>query len=139
MSISQGSALQWSDIQNLYKNLNSARRKFDYKTVSVPNNPGKVLPAQVTSLKNSIEELRNSSYVGNTANTNITVPSTGTLIYPNIFNTMSNTISNINKLCAHDTFEPECEESSGGGGDFFAENGNNTFHSSSGTANSFTT
>ena len=138
MSISKGSTLQWSDIQTLYNNLNTARRKFDYRTVTVPSNPGKVLPSQVTSLKNSIEELRNSFYVGSTANTGITVPSSGTLVYPNIFTTMSNKISAINKLCAHDSFTEECEESSGGG-DFFAENGNNTFHSSSGTANSFST
>lgn len=133
MSLSQGSNVSWSDIQTIYNNLNAARQKFSFATVSVPSNPGYTMPSQVSDLKSRIEELRSNKYVGNTALTNVTVPARGTLLYPNIFNSMATTVKRIQDTCVFDNFCNHCGFSS----DFFAENGNNTFHSSSGKANSF--
>ena len=133
MSLSKGSSVSWSDIQTIYNNLNTARKKFSFATVTVPSNPGIAKPSQISSLKNSIEELRSNRYVGNTALTNVTVPSRGALLYPNIFSSMTTTIRRIQDTCVFDNF---CRFD-GFSSDFFAENGNNTFHSSSGRANSF--
>lgn len=139
MSISQGSKLSWSDIQNIYTSLNEERDRFGYDKVRVPSNPGRVTPTAVSNLKTAIEELKNNKYVGNTANTKVTVPSTGTLIYPLPFTTMSNTINKIADVCAFDSFTP-CDFDNGFSSCYVAENNDNTFHSSSsGTANGFST
>lgn len=147
MAFSTGYAAAWSDVQSLYTRLNTARQKFSMSTVSVPGNPGTMSPTQVTALKNAVEAMSSNQYVSSTANTGITVPAVGTLIYPDIFNSMSNTITNIQNKCVHNaafytsnhgfgSFSNHGFSSFGNHG--FDSNGNFTFHSSSGTANSFT-
>ena len=132
MSLTQGSIASWSDIQTIYNNLNTARKKFSISTVSVPDNPGTMSPTQVTALKNAIEAMSSNKYVSTTANTGITVPAVGTLIYPDIFNSMSSTITKIQNKCIHNA---SFYTSNHG----FGSNSNDTFHSSSGAANSFST
>lgn len=95
MAFSKDSTVAWSDVQGIYNSLNTARTKFGFSKVSVPSNPGTCLPAQVTSLNNSIQEMRSSGYVGSRANTGITIPARGSLLYPGIFNTMQNTINTV--------------------------------------------
>lgn len=139
MSISKGSKLSWSDIRSIYTSLNTQRSRFGYSKVTVPSNPGEVVPSAVSKLKAAIEELKNNTYVGNTANTGVSVPSAGTLIYPLPFTTMSGTINNISKVCAFDSFTP-CDFDNGFSSCYVAENSDNTFHSSSsGAANGFST
>ena len=139
MSISKGSKLSWSDIQNIYTSLNTQRSRFGYSTVTVPSNPGKTTTSAVSNLKVAIEELANNKYVGGTASTGITVPSAGTLIYPSPFTIMSGTVNNIAGVCAFDSFTP-CDFDNGFSSCYVAENNDNTFHSSSsGAANDFTT
>ena len=138
MSLTQGSIASWSDIQTIYNNLNTARKKFSISTVSVPNNPGTMSPTQVTALKNAIEAMSSNKYVSSTANTGITVPAVGTLIYPDIFNSMSNTITKIQNKCIHNASFYTSNHGFGSNGNHgFGSNSNNTFHSSSGKANSF--
>lgn len=138
MAFSTGSAAVWSDVQSLYTRLNTARQKFSIATVSVPGNPGTMSPTQVTALKNAIEAMSSNKYVSTTANTGITVPAVGTLIYPNIFNSMSNTITNIQNKCVHNAAFYTSNHGFGSNGNHgFDSNSNNTFHSSSGKANSF--
>lgn len=106
MAFSTGSSVTWSDVQALYNNLNSVKtNKLGQSAVAVPSNPGLTLPAQVTALKNAIESCKSNSYINaaGTYNTGITVPSTGSLLYPGIFNTMSNTITKINDTCLHNS------------------------------------
>lgn len=139
MSISKGSKLSWSDIQNIYTSLNVERERFGYSEVAIPSNPGKATPNEVSDLKTAIEELKNNKYVGNTANTGINIPSVGTLIYPLPFTTMSNTINKITDVCTFDSFTP-CDFDNGFSSCYVQENSDNTFHSSSsGTSNSFST
>lgn len=139
MSISKGSKLSWSDIQSIYTSLNTERKRFGYSTVTVPSNPGKAATSAVSNLKTAIEELKNNKYVSSTANTGVTVPSTGTLIYPLPFSTMSSTVGKIADVCAFDSFTP-CDFDNGFSSCYVAENNDNTFHSSSsGTANGFST
>lgn len=139
MNISQGSKLSWSDIQNIYTSLNVERERFGYSEIAIPSNPGKATPNEVSNLKTAIEELKNNKYVSSTANTGVTVPSSGTLIYPLPFTTMSGTVSNIANVCAFDSFTP-CDFDNGFSSCYVAENSDNTFHSSSsGASNSFST
>lgn len=139
MSISKGSKLLWSDIQTIYKSLNTERKRFGYSTVTVPSNPGKAATTAVSNLKTAIEELKNNKYVKTTASTGVTVPTKGTLIYPAVFTKMSTTVNNISDVCAFDSFTP-CDFDNGFSSCYVAENNDNTFHSSSsGAANSFST
>lgn len=139
MSISKGSKLSWSDIQSIYTSLNTERKRFGYSTVTVPSNPGKATTSAVSNLKTAIEELKNNKYVSSTANTGVTIPSAGTLIYPLPFSTMSSTVGKIADVCAFDSFTP-CDFDNGFSSCYVAENNDNTFHSSSsGTANGFST
>lgn len=101
MAFSTGSTVSWADVQTLYNNLNAAKQHIGQSTVTVPSNPGLTVPSTVTALKNQIESCRSNGYVGNTALTGITVPSSGTLLYPDIFNRMSSTISAIRNTCLH--------------------------------------
>jgi hypothetical protein len=107
--------------------------------VTVPSNPGTVATSVVSNLKVAIEELANNKYISGTANTGITIPSVGTLIYPSPFTSMSGTINNISNVCTFDSFTP-CDFNNDFSSCYVAENSDNTFHSSSsGAANGFTT
>lgn len=101
MAFSAGNTVSWSDVQTLYNNLNAAKTHIGQSTVSVPGNPGFTVPSTVTNLKNAIESCKSNGYVGNTALTGITVPSSGALLYPDIFNKMNNTIAAIKNTCLH--------------------------------------
>lgn len=101
MAFSAGNTVSWGDVQALYNNLNAAKSHIGQSAVSVPGNPGLTVPSTVTSLKDAIESCKSNGYVGNTALTGITVPSSGTLLYPDIFNRMSSTIDAIRNTCLH--------------------------------------
>lgn len=103
MALSSGNKVLWSDIQTIYNNLNSAKSRLSQSAVAVPANPGSTIPAQVSALKTAIESCNANSYINaaGTHVTGITVPGSGTLLYPGIFNTMQDTITKINNTCLH--------------------------------------
>ena len=49
--------------------------------------------------------MSSNKYLKNVAVTGVTVPSTGTLVYPFEFTKISQTITNINNTCAFDSFD----------------------------------
>lgn len=85
MAFSEGSLVEWADVQDLYNQTNTQRKRWSLSTVTVPGNPGLTLPAQVTALKNAIEDLTSTS-AGSIANTGVTVPNRGDLLEPDPFN-----------------------------------------------------
>lgn len=132
MALSTGSTVAWSDIQALYNSLNSVKiNKLGQSAVAVPGNPGFTSPSQVTALKNAIESCRANSYIekAGTYATGITVPGSGTLLYPGIFNTMSQTITNINNTCLHNASHFTNNHG-------FSSNNINMFHSKASSSNS---
>ena len=94
MAFSEGSLVEWADVQDLYNQTNTQRKRWSLSTVTVPGNPGLTLPAQVTALKNAIEDLTSTS-AGSIANTGVTVPNRGDLLEPDPFNQMQNTLNNL--------------------------------------------
>lgn len=105
MPISTNSLLLWSDIQSIYNSLNTANQKFGAAQVSVPNNKNNlVVTTHLSNLVASVEALKSNKYVGNVAETNVTIPSRGTLIKPVEMNQIISTINNIQALCAHDSY-----------------------------------
>ena len=103
MSIATNETLKWSDIQALYNNLNTARKKFGITTITVPDNPGVVKPAQVQALNDNVNSMSANSYLRTVARTGVTPPAAGTIIKPLEFNRISTTITNIQNTCAYDS------------------------------------
>lgn len=115
MALSKGNPPTWNDIVDLYSRLNTARKKFDIAEVAIPSNPGKMMTTDISNLKTAIESTSSNSYIGTTANTGVTVPNIGTLIYPNIFTDMSSTIQNIQDTCNFNPCSFSCFCGFGGG------------------------
>ena len=102
MALTRGNEAQWSDIQNLYNKLNTARSKFSITQVSVPANPGLLLGNQITNLSSQVDAMKSNSYIGQTAVTGVTAPNEGEPISPEDFLIISSTIDKIQGTCAHD-------------------------------------
>ena len=102
MALTKGNKAQWSDIQNLYNKLNTARSKFSITQVSVPANPGLFFGNQTTNLSSQVDAMKSNSYIGQTAVTGVTAPSKGEPISPEDFSIISSTIDKIQNTCAHD-------------------------------------
>lgn len=102
MAISSGDTLSWSDIETLYTNLNTARQKFGFTTVTVPGNPGLAKPSSISDLDSVVNAMASNKYLTSTAVTGVTVPRAGSLIYPLEFARIRTTIDNINNACAFD-------------------------------------
>ena len=100
MSVSSNSTLSWSDIQTLYTNLNTARTKFGFTTVTIPGNPGLATPSNIETLNNHVNSMASNQYLRNVAVTGVTVPTRGTLIKPVESMRISATIDAINNTCA---------------------------------------
>lgn len=102
MALTKGNKAQWSDIQNLYNKLNTARSKFSIAQVSVPANPGLFFGNQTTNLSSQVDAMKSNSYIGQTAVTGVTAPNRGEPISPEDFSIISSTIDKIQNTCAHD-------------------------------------
>jgi hypothetical protein len=80
MALSTGNSALWSDIQALYTRLNTERTRFSFTNVTVPSNPGTMVPANLKDLNDKVNEMSSNSFLTSVAVTNVTVPTTGTLI-----------------------------------------------------------
>ena len=101
MSIAEGYKITWSDIQDIYTNLNTARTKFSMATVAVPSNPGKPYPSQINDLATLVDAMNSNEFLTSVANTGVSAPAVGSLIEPTEFNRISTTIDNIYRTCPH--------------------------------------
>ncbi len=104
MALSQNNKVLWNDIQNIYASLNEAKDYLEQTRINIPQQPLKPLPQEVTDLKTAIESCDANKYIeaAGAAETGITVPSSGNLLYPDIFAAMNNTIATIKNTCLHD-------------------------------------
>ena len=94
MALTEGSSVQWADVQELYNQANIQRARWKLKAVTVPDNPGTTMPSQVQELKNTIEDLSTTT-AGQIANTGVTVPARGDLLETNPFNLMETTLGKL--------------------------------------------
>lgn len=99
MALSTGNTAIWSDIQSLYTRLNTERTRFGFSTVTVPGNPGTMVPKNISDLNTKVNEMSSNGYLTSVAITNVTVPSSGTLIKANPYTQISNTITKISGVC----------------------------------------
>ena len=99
MALSTGNTAIWSDIQSLYTRLNTQRTRFGFSTVTVPGNPGTMVPKNISDLNTKVNEMRSNGYLTSVAITNVTVPSSGTLIKANPYTQISDTITKISGVC----------------------------------------
>lgn len=99
MALSTGNTAIWSDIQSLYTRLNTQRTRFGFSTVTVPGNPGTMVPKNISDLNTKVNEMSSNGYLTSVAITNVTVPSSGTLIKANPYTQISDTITKISGVC----------------------------------------
>ena len=101
MAISENNKVLWSDIESLFTNLNTARKKFSMSTVTVPSNQNTTAKAEtVNDLKDLIEAMSSSPYIGSAASTGVVDLTAGQLIEPEPLNILSNKITEIQNICA---------------------------------------
>ena len=92
---SMGDKANWSDIVALYTQLNTARSKWGFSSVTPTNQTGE--PAAVTDINNLnsfITQMKSNSKLTSVANP-ITPPDFGSLLQPSFLDTLSQTIANI--------------------------------------------
>lgn len=99
MALSTGNTAIWSDIQSLYTRLNTERTRFGFSKVTVPGNPGTMVPKNISDLNTKVNEMSSNGYLTSVAITNVTVPSSGTLIKANPYTQISDTITKISGVC----------------------------------------
>ena len=102
MSIASGYQLSWADIENIYNNLNAARTKFSMTTVSVPGNPGKAYPSQITDLSSLVDAMSANGFIGTNATTGVSNPGAGNKITVVEINKINDVVTNIkDNICPH--------------------------------------
>lgn len=107
MALSTGSQAAWSDIQTLFTNLNTARTKFSYATITPTPAGGAGTSITTTNtiaqLKTNIDAMKSNTFLSSTLSSfSLTVPASGTLIQPTLLNQISGTI---NEIQAKDAFK----------------------------------
>ena len=111
---STGSLVKWSDITNLFNELNTVRQKWGYTAVSATtggqNNLAKV--NTLTEIENYIEQMNGNSYVStgynqstgqtypNSATVDYVIPNIGDLIKPAPLTAYFDTLNRVNNVCA---------------------------------------
>lgn len=107
MSVSSSGVVNWSNIQTLFTNLNTARAKFfpsqSNFSPSSGGQDGVILAKLIQDLNRYIESFSSNSYVGTRANISQSPPNTNDLISPTLINTFETTIRTINDTCAYDS------------------------------------
>lgn len=107
MSVSSSKIVNWSDIQALFTNLNTAKAKFfpsqSNFSPSSGGQDGVVLAKLIQDLNSYIESFSSNSYVGARANISQNPPNANDLISPTLINTFETTIRAINDTCAYDS------------------------------------
>lgn len=107
MSVSSSEIVNWSNIQTLFTNLNTARAKFfpsqSNFSPSSGGQDGVILAKLIQDLNGYIESFSSSSYIGTRANISQSPPNANDLISPTLINTFETTIRTINDTCAYDS------------------------------------
>ena len=107
MSVSSSGVVNWSNIQTLFTNLNTARAKFfpsqSNFSPSSGGQDGAILAKLIQDLNRYIESFSSNSYVGTRANISQSPPNANDLISPTLINTFETTIRTINDTCAYDS------------------------------------
>ena len=107
MSVSSSGVVNWSNIQTLFTNLNTARAKFfpsqSNFSPSSGGQDGVILAKLIQDLNRYIESFSSNSYVGTRANISQNPPNANDLISPTLINTFETTIRTINDTCAYDS------------------------------------
>lgn len=97
MALSQGSAVSWSDITTLFTNLNSARTKYGFSSVSASGGVGtQVTTGAMSTLASGVTEMASKGNLSQYAVINGTIPVVGDLITPTYLKNISTSISEIN-------------------------------------------
>lgn len=104
MALSAGSVASWADIQAIYTAMNTARKKFGISTVTVPSNPGSMVPNNVKALNDLVNAMSSNRYLTSVAKTGVTPPSSGNLISATPYTRISSTVSRIQDTCAFDSY-----------------------------------
>ena len=92
---STGNKVNWSDIVDLYTQLNAARTKFSFAAASPSNSQGQtVVVADIDEINTFITEMKSNSKITSVANP-ITPPDFGSLLRPSFLDTLSETIGTI--------------------------------------------
>lgn len=96
-----GEIVSWSDVVNLYSKLNTARKKFNFPTVSTPSGQGTaVITGNISTLNNFLGEMKSNSFLSGISLKNNN-PTRGTLLYPLYLNDVE---KDINTIQAADAF-----------------------------------
>ena len=107
MSVSSSGVVNWSNIQTLFTNLNTARAKFfpsqSNFSPSSGGQDGVILAKLIQDLNRYIESFSSNSYVGTRANISQSPPNANDLISPTLINTFETSIRTINDTCAYDS------------------------------------
>ena len=103
MALQQNNIVDWTDIENIYTNLNTARTKFNFSTVTIPDEQeNKPIPSHISSLKDLIQNMTSNTWLTSIASTSgVSVPSTSDLLEPTAFNQLSTIVNNMNNTCIH--------------------------------------
>ena len=104
MALSTGSPASWADIQAIYTAMNTARTQFGIPTVTVPSNPGSMVPNNVKALNDLVNAMSSNRYLTSVAVTGVTPPTAGTLISATPYTRISSTIRAIQDTCAFDSY-----------------------------------
>ena len=92
---SMGDKANWSDIVALYAQLNTARSKWSFSSITPTNHQGvKAAVTDIDNLNSFITEMQSNNKLTSVA-TAITPPTVGSLLKPSFLDTLSATISNI--------------------------------------------
>lgn len=108
MALSSGNKALWSDLSDLFSRISTQRQKFGLSAIT-PSNYGsaetKAYPAVVQNMKSLISDLTANTYASSVAShfTEITVPTTATLLYPTPLNKVNEIVTNLENTCVFNT------------------------------------
>ena len=105
MSIEKNSSLEWEDIENLYKNLNTALDIFLIKNIDIPENPNIALTSAISNLQSVINaSITSNAYLKNEVTQNVvSIPNKNDIIKVLEFQSLKETIDKMHEVCPENT------------------------------------
>jgi len=99
-----GDKANWSDITTLFTNLNTARKKFNFKEVTPSGGDiGEVYKTTpLSTMKSFISDMKSNRFLKNIDITDLVIPDVGTLIKAAFINSWQGKITEIVNICPHD-------------------------------------
>ena len=95
MSIETGKVMNWEDIKTIFTNLNNARQKYGYASLSVPDNTDKVKKTEVVEqINEGLTDLTSNSQLSSLI-VLADIPDVNTLVRPLPMATLTRTISDV--------------------------------------------